>query len=74
MSEQSSTSDEKYTATLVGAEEKTVELDLIQGLPQKSFTRKTTVDGDEVELTWELDTTAPDYTYRSEYYAEHSYS
>ena len=57
--------DNTYTATLArGDSTETVELELIQGEPQRSFTRTVDVDGTPVEEAWELDPDAPDYTYR----------
>ena len=46
-----------YTAELVGPDgSETVELNFIEGLPQKSFVRATPgeEDGDDEEMVWEL--------------------
>jgi hypothetical protein len=64
-----------YTATLDnGQTTETVELELIAGEPQKSFARASTVNGEEIELVWELDLGAPEYTYRPQSLANHDYS
>ncbi|WP_207456403.1 hypothetical protein [Desertivibrio insolitus] len=64
-----------YTATLDnGQTTETVELELIAGEPQKSFTRASEVNGEEVELLWELDQDSPDYTYRPQFLANHDYN
>ena len=55
-------SDSTYTAQLVGSNgTETVELELIGGLPQKSFVRP----GPEgEEMVWELVQDSEDYEYR----------
>ncbi len=64
-----------YTATLArGDSTETVELELIQGEPQRSFTRTVDVDGTPVDEVWELDPDAPDYTYRPVGYGDRAYS
>ncbi|MCU1571316.1 MAG: hypothetical protein JWR33_2057 [Naasia sp.] len=64
-----------YTATLDGGEgTETLELELIQGQPQKTITRSTEVDGEQVEEIWQLDPDAPDYTYRPGGYEGRDYS
>ncbi|GAB2460176.1 hypothetical protein HD599_001240 [Conyzicola lurida] len=48
-------SDSTYTAHLIGDDgTETVELDLIQGLPQKSFVRAGSGDFEGEEVVWEL--------------------
>jgi hypothetical protein len=60
--------DDTYTATLIGSDgSQTVELEFINGLPQKSFVRPTggeTADDTE-EVVWELDPDADGFEYRS---------
>ncbi|WP_165069637.1 hypothetical protein [Marisediminicola senii] len=57
------TEAEKYTAKLVGSDEtESLELDLIGGLPQKSFIRPDGENGEEV--VWELVPESEDYEYR----------
>jgi hypothetical protein len=65
-----SSSAETYTATLVGADStETVELELIGGLPQKSFVRPAGDDGIDGadDQVWELDadTDGDTFVYRS---------
>jgi hypothetical protein len=58
-------SDGTYTAKLIDGEStESIELELIAGEPQKSFVRSGTVDGDTVDVVWELDTDADQPTYR----------
>ncbi|CAN5162894.1 hypothetical protein BH09ACT1_BH09ACT1_15500 [soil metagenome] len=63
---------ETYSAQLVnGDSTESVELELIGGLPQKSFVREGTDGG--AEVVWELDPDADEPTYRpadSEGYGE----
>ena len=48
-------SDSTYTARLVGSDgTETIELELISGLPQKSFVRPVTGDNEGEEVLWEL--------------------
>jgi hypothetical protein len=61
-----------YTATLIGNDKtETVELELIQGLPQKSFVRPTDGDGaageEGEDVVWELvpDTDPDVFEYRA---------
>ena len=64
-----------YTATLVrGDSSETLELELIQGEPQRAITRSVEVNGETLEEVWELDLGAPDYTYRPGGYEDHDYS
>ncbi|NQX12939.1 hypothetical protein HQQ80_15000 [Microbacteriaceae bacterium VKM Ac-2855] len=45
-----------YTAVLdSGTEQESIRLELIQGEPQSSITRLADLDGEEVEVVWELD-------------------
>ena len=45
-----------YTANLVrGDSSETVELELIQGEPQRAFTRSVEVNGESLDEVWELD-------------------
>ena len=45
-----------YTAMLdSGAEQESIRLELIDGSPQRSLTRVADIDGEEVEVVWELD-------------------
>lgn len=54
-----------YTATLLGPDSAdSVELELIQGEPQRSFTRTVDVNGVQVDEVWELDPDAGEPTYR----------
>ena len=61
-------SADTYTATLAGTDgSETVELDFINGEPQKSFVRPTAgegVDDNSEELVWELDRKAEGFVYR----------
>lgn len=67
--------DNTYTATLADGERTdTVELELIQGEPQRTFTRSVDVDGEQVDELWELDLDAPEYTYRPGGYEGRDYS
>jgi hypothetical protein len=67
--------DNTYTATLVrGDSSETVELELIQGEPQRTITRSVEVNGESIDEVWELDLGAPDYTYRPGGYEDHDYS
>ena len=44
-----------YTAILdSGAEQESIRLEMIDGSPQRSFTRLADIDGEEVEVVWEL--------------------
>jgi hypothetical protein len=53
-------SESTYTAHLIGSDAtETVRLDLIQGLPQKSFVRASD-DGEGEETVWELVEDGPD--------------
>lgn len=64
-----------YTATLDGGEgTETLELEFIQGEPQKTITRSTEVGGEQVEEIWELDLDSPDFTYRPGGYESRDYS
>jgi hypothetical protein len=64
-----------YQATLDGGESKeTIELELIQGEPQRTITRSVEIDGETVEELWELDLDSPEYTYRREGYEGRDYS
>ncbi len=64
-----------YTATLArGDSTETIELELIQGEPQRSFTRTVDVEGTPVDEVWELDLDGPDYTYRPGGYEDRAYS
>jgi hypothetical protein len=64
-----------YTATLArGDSTETVELELIQGEPQRSITRTVDVDGSSVDEVWELDPSAPEYTYRPGGFEDRAYS
>ncbi len=64
-----------YTATLArGDSTETVELELIQGEPQRSFTRTVEVGGASVDEVWELDLDGPDYTYRPGGFEDRAYS
>ena len=57
--------DNTYTATLDGdGSQEKVELELIQGEPQRAITRSIEIGGETVEQVWELDPDGPDYTYR----------
>ena len=54
-----------YTAHLVGDNRtETRELEMIGGLPQKSFVLSTAREGTTVDVVWELDTDSDDNTYR----------
>ncbi|PPG63191.1 hypothetical protein C5C69_02305 [Rathayibacter sp. AY1C7] len=45
-----------YTAILdSGAEQESIRLEMIDGSPQRSFTRLADIDGEEVEVVWELE-------------------
>ena len=45
-----------YTAMLdSGAEQESIRLEFIDGSPQRSLTRVADIDGEEVEVVWELD-------------------
>jgi hypothetical protein len=67
--------DNTYTATLANGEtSETLELELIQGEPQKTITRTVDVDGEQVEEIWELDLGSPDFTYRPGGYEGRDYS
>lgn len=67
--------DNTYQATLDGGESsETIELDLIQGEPQRTITRSVEIDGESVEELWELDPDSPDYTYRRAGYEGRDYS
>jgi hypothetical protein len=64
-----------YTATLQGADgSEEVELELISGEPQKSFTREQTIDGQPTSVLWELDADAPGAVYRPGGFPEHDYA
>ncbi|BDZ47626.1 hypothetical protein [Naasia aerilata] len=64
-----------YQATLDGGDStETVELELIQGEPQRTITRSVEIDGETVEELWELDLSSPEYTYRREGYEGRDYS
>jgi hypothetical protein len=57
--------DNTYTATLDGdGSKESVELEFIQGEPQRAISRSREIGGETVEEVWELDQDAPDYTYR----------
>jgi hypothetical protein len=59
----SDSSESTYTARLVSSDgEETVELDLIDGGPQKSFVRAS--GENEEEKVWELDPDAEGHVYR----------
>jgi hypothetical protein len=67
--------ENRYTATLArGDSTETVELELIQGEPQRSFTRTVDVEGSSVDEVWELDPDGPDYTYRPGGFEDRAYS
>ena len=67
--------DNTYTATLArGDSSETIELELIQGEPQRSITRSIEVNGESVDEVWELDQSAPDYTYRPGGFEDRAYS
>lgn len=54
-----------YIATLISEHTSDeLELELIGGLPQKSFVRTGDVDGAPVDVIWELDPSSPEHTYR----------
>lgn len=58
-------STETYTAILdSGDTSESVELEFIDGGPQRSLVRVEDVDGVASEVSWELDPDAIDYTYR----------
>jgi len=45
-----------YTAILdSGAEQESLRLELVDGAPQPTLTRVADIDGEEVEVVWELD-------------------
>jgi hypothetical protein len=57
-----------YTAVLIGrGSRETIELEFIEGLPQKSFVRATPgeEDGDEEVVVWELVLDAEGYEYQA---------
>ena len=67
--------DNTYTATLVrGDSSETIELEFIQGEPQRSISRPVDVNGETLQEVWELDLGSPDYTYRPGGYEDHDYS
>jgi len=67
--------DNTYTATLArGDSSETVELEFIDGEPQRSILRTIDVEGESVDEVWELDLGAPDYTYRPGGYEDRAYS
>ncbi|WP_210508813.1 hypothetical protein [Naasia sp. SYSU D00057] len=67
--------DNTYTATLArGDSSETIELELIQGAPQRTITRSVDVNGESVDEVWELDPDGPDYTYRPGGYEDRAYS
>jgi len=67
--------DNTYTATLArGDSSETIELELIQGEPQRSITRTVEVNGESIDEVWELDLDSPDYTYRPGGYEDRAYS
>ncbi|QWT25134.1 hypothetical protein KPL76_07270 [Subtercola sp. PAMC28395] len=56
---------ETYTAHLVDdSGTQTREIEMIDGLPQKSFVLSTDIDGTTIDVVWELDLTSDDNTYR----------
>ncbi|GGF17330.1 hypothetical protein [Subtercola lobariae] len=58
-------SDTVYTAILdSGSTTESIELEFIEGLPQKSLVRTADIDGEPAEVVWELDPDAAEYTYR----------
>jgi hypothetical protein len=58
-------SDTVYTAILdSGNGEESIELEFIEGLPQKSLVRTADIGGQAAEVVWELDPDAAEYTYR----------
>ncbi|UFS59709.1 hypothetical protein [Subtercola endophyticus] len=58
-------SDTVYTAILdSGSSTESIELEFIEGLPQKSLVRTADIDGEPAEVVWELDPDAAEYTYR----------
>jgi len=45
-----------YTAILdSGAEQESIRLEYVDGAPQRSLTRTADIDGEEVEVVWELE-------------------
>ncbi|HEY8589307.1 MAG TPA: hypothetical protein VIL55_07135 [Naasia sp.] len=64
-----------YTATLQGPDSTdSVELELIQGAPQRTFTRTVEVNGAQVDEVWELDPDEAEPTYRPGGYEDRAYS
>lgn len=58
-------SDTVYTAILdSGSTTESIELEFIEGEPQKSLVRSADIDGEPAEVVWELDPDAAEYTYR----------
>ena len=58
-------SDSTYTAVLDHGEDmESIELELVDGNPQRSLVRTADKDGVEVEVTYELDPDATGYVYR----------
>ncbi len=54
-----------YTAILdSGSTTESIQLEYIEGLPQKSLVRTADVDGEAVDVVWELDPDAVEPTYR----------
>ncbi|MBF4463547.1 MULTISPECIES: hypothetical protein [unclassified Rathayibacter] len=48
--------DTSYTAILdSGEEQESIRLDLVDGSPQRTVTRVADIDGEEVEVVWELE-------------------
>jgi hypothetical protein len=67
--------DNTYTATLAGGDQTdSIELEFIQGEPQRTLTRSVNVEGEQVDEVWELDLDAPEYTYRPGGYEDRAYS
>lgn len=64
-----------YTATLEGPDSsETLELELIQGEPQRTIARTVEVNGESIDELWELDPSAEDFTYRPGGYEDRAYS
>ena len=58
-------SDSTYSAVLDdGQDLETIELEFVDGSPQRDLVRTAVLDGTEVEVIWELDTDAVGYVYR----------
>ena len=57
--------DGVYTAILdSGSNTESIQLEYIEGLPQKSFVREADIDGEAADVLWELDPDAAEPTYR----------